>query len=211
MQIKRQSGAIRTGSNSSMLQNSYIRARDLRDLKLEISSEPPFTLPANWRIDELADGKNIPVVNPDVQLDAGYLNKLTEAVRGSLQLTLREGEAEIARESFEIRLLPPSQWSGTDAAPELLAAFVRQAAPAAFGRRPKCRLCESSARQFTSSISSSCVRSESRNGPDVPNPAYGTSNPTSRSPEPAATASIPVFVASLLRRDCACWPNAIVA
>jgi hypothetical protein len=56
--------------------------------------------------------------------DAGYLNKLTEAVRGSLQLTLREGETEIARESFEIRLLPPSQWSGTDAAPELLAAFV---------------------------------------------------------------------------------------
>jgi hypothetical protein len=42
---------------------------DLRDLKLEIRSEPPFTLPANWRIDELADGKSIPVANPDVQLD----------------------------------------------------------------------------------------------------------------------------------------------
>ena len=104
--------------------------RDLRDLKLEIRSEPPFTVATSWRIDELADGKSIPVVNPDVQLDAGYLNKLTEAVRGSLQLTLREGETEIARESFEIRLLPPSQWSGTDAAPELLAAFVRPNDPA---------------------------------------------------------------------------------
>jgi hypothetical protein len=70
------------------------------------------------------------VANPDVQLDAGFLNKLTEAVRGSLQLTLREGETEIARESFEVRLLPPSQWSGTDAAPELLAAFVRPNDPA---------------------------------------------------------------------------------
>jgi hypothetical protein len=67
--------------------------------------------------------------------------------------------------------------------------------PRSAKRRPKCRLCESSARQFTSSISSSCVRSESRNGPDVPNPAAATSNPTSRSPEPAATASIPAFVA----------------
>ncbi|HTC14015.1 MAG TPA: DUF4011 domain-containing protein, partial [Chthoniobacterales bacterium] len=104
--------------------------RDLRDLKLEIRSEPPFAVPANWRIDELADGKSIPVVNPDVQLDAGYLNRLTEAVRGSLQLALREGETEIASESFEIRLLPPSQWSGTDGAPELLAAFVRPNDPA---------------------------------------------------------------------------------
>jgi very-short-patch-repair endonuclease len=104
--------------------------RDLRDLKLEIRSEPPFAVPANWRIDELADGKSIPVVNPDIQLDAGYLNKLTEAVRGSLQLTLREAETEIASESFEIRLLPPSQWSGTDGAPELLAAFVRPNDPA---------------------------------------------------------------------------------
>ena len=104
--------------------------RDLRDLKLEIRSEPPFTVATNWRIDELADGKSIPVANPDVQLDAGYLNKLTEAVRGSLQLALREGETEIARESFEVRLLPPSQWSGTDAAPELLAAFVRPNDPA---------------------------------------------------------------------------------
>jgi hypothetical protein len=65
------------------------------------------------------------VVNPDVQLDAGHRNKLTEAVRGSLQLALREGETEIVRESFEIRLLPPSQWSGTEGAPELLAAFER--------------------------------------------------------------------------------------
>src|ERR1700676_464791 len=85
---------------------------------------------ARWRIDELADGKSISVVNPDVQLDAGYLNKLTEAVRGSLQLVLSEGETEIGRESFEIRLLPPSQWSGSDAAPELLAAFVRPNDPA---------------------------------------------------------------------------------
>src|ERR1700733_87334 len=104
--------------------------RDLLDLKLEIRSEPPFTLPTSWRIDELADGKSIPVINPDVQLDAGYLNKLTEAVRGSLQLALREGETEIACESFEIRLLPPSQWSGADPAPELLAAFVRPNDPA---------------------------------------------------------------------------------
>jgi hypothetical protein len=29
-------------------------------------------------IDELADEKSIPVFDPDVQLDAGYLNKLTE-------------------------------------------------------------------------------------------------------------------------------------
>jgi very-short-patch-repair endonuclease len=104
--------------------------RDLQDLKLEIRSEPPFILPTSWRIDELAEGKSIPVVNPDVQLDAGYLNKLTEAVRGSLQLALREGETEIAGESFEVRLLPPSQWSGTDPAPELLAAFVRPNDPA---------------------------------------------------------------------------------
>ena len=96
--------------------------RGLQDLKLEVRSEPPFILPTGWRIDELAEGKSISVVNPDVQLDAGYLNKLTEAVRGSLQLVLHEGETEIARECFEIRLLPPSQWSGTDAAPELLAA-----------------------------------------------------------------------------------------
>jgi len=70
----------------------------MENLKLEIRSEPPFTVATSWRIDEVADGKSIPVVNPDVQLDAGYLNKLTEAVRGSLPLALRGGETEIARE-----------------------------------------------------------------------------------------------------------------
>jgi hypothetical protein len=104
--------------------------RDLQDLELEIRSEPPFTVGTSWRIDELADGKSIPVLNPDIQLDAGYLNKLTEAVRGCLQLAPREGETEIARESFEIRFLPPSQWSGTEPAPEFLAAFVRRNDPA---------------------------------------------------------------------------------
>jgi hypothetical protein len=47
------------------------------------------------------------VINPDVQLDAGDLNKLTEAV-------LRF-----------VAACSSSQWSGSDATPELLAAFVR--------------------------------------------------------------------------------------
>jgi|GEM_PF-6906703 len=77
-------------------QNAIPVLNELQDLKLEIRSEPPFTMAANWRMDELADRKSIRVVNPDVQLDAGYLNKLTEERRQGQKRSVRN-DAKLRR------------------------------------------------------------------------------------------------------------------
>lgn len=55
----------------------------------------------------------------------GFLNRLAEAVRGCFTIIIREGDDEVTRHSFDVRLVSPSHWTGSCAAPQLLAAFVR--------------------------------------------------------------------------------------
>jgi hypothetical protein len=110
------------------LQNDL--GRELHNVLIELTSEPSFTRPITWRIDDFREGAVHRIQNPELPLDASFLNRLTEAVRGCFTVIVREGEDEIARQAFDVRLLPPSHWTGYSAAPQLLAAFVRPNDPA---------------------------------------------------------------------------------
>jgi hypothetical protein len=114
--------------NELTLQNTL--GRELHNVLIELTSEPSFTRPVTWRIDEFREGAIHRIQNPDLRLDPGFLNRMTEAVRSCFTVIVREGENEIARQTFDVRLLPPSHWTGSCTASQLLAAFVRPNDPA---------------------------------------------------------------------------------
>jgi hypothetical protein len=114
--------------NELTLQNDL--GRELHNVLIELTSEPSFTHLITWRLDDFREGAIHRIQIPDLRLDSGFLNRLTEAVRSCFTVIVREGEDEIARQAFDVRLLPPSHWTGSNAAPQLLAAFVRPNDPA---------------------------------------------------------------------------------
>jgi hypothetical protein len=104
--------------------------RDLVDVSAHLVSEPFFLVPSVWRIERIADSATHHNRRPDPRLDTGLLLKLGEGVRADVTISVEEGGEELARRQATIRLLPPSHWGGTGAAPELLAAFIRPNDPA---------------------------------------------------------------------------------
>ncbi|MDR3474074.1 MAG: DUF3320 domain-containing protein [Devosia sp.] len=104
--------------------------RDLADIEVRIEAEPAFATPTIIRVDRLAAGSSIHISPVDLKLDSRYLRQLTEGMRGTLSIAVGQGSDVLARNAVDIALLPPSQWGGTGAAPELLAAFVRPNDPA---------------------------------------------------------------------------------
>ncbi|MBW0000904.1 MAG: DUF3320 domain-containing protein [Verrucomicrobia bacterium] len=103
---------------------------DLHDVVVTLTSDPPFLRPETWRLDQLSRGRrqDLPVIH--VRLDAGFLGRLTEGLVGSFTLTISANGAEATHFSADVRLLPPSHWTGARVAPALLAAFVRPNEPA---------------------------------------------------------------------------------
>ena len=99
--------------------------RDLSDVEVHVSAEPVFIQPAVLRIDRLAAGATHYVRTPDIRLDAAFLRKLTEGLRGELHFVPRADAESRSGVTVPIRLQPPTHWGGSLACPELVAAFVR--------------------------------------------------------------------------------------
>lgn len=121
-------------------QNSVALIRDLAvsstddiahtDIVLELSADPPFLTPKSWRIDRLDAGATLQISDRDVKLSAGFLNDLSEAVRGTISLRLTKGAETLASYKTPIELLSRSEWGGAGTMAELLAAFALPNDPA---------------------------------------------------------------------------------
>ncbi|MBF0167258.1 MAG: DUF3320 domain-containing protein [Alphaproteobacteria bacterium] len=105
-------------------------ADELRDLDLELSSEPGFLEPRTWHIDYVGAGQRYHISSLDVTLDAGLLARLTEAETTSAIFVAKSGGDEMARLIQPIELLPRNHWSGIGQLPEIVAAFVQPNDPA---------------------------------------------------------------------------------
>ncbi|MBO1020955.1 DUF3320 domain-containing protein [Methylobacterium sp. SD274] len=108
---------------------------DLADVTLHISATPPLFRPTTLTIQRITAGGVQRIDAPGLRIDGAILAGLLESRSCTVTLTLMSSgeESELAREEFDLRLLPPSHWGGADAAPELLAAFVRPNDPAVDG------------------------------------------------------------------------------
>lgn len=103
---------------------------DLKDIVVSITSEPPFIVPLRLHVERIAHGQTHHVRTLNIQLEAGFLRRLTEGARGELHLAATAAGELLAESRIPIQLYPPSHWGGSQAAPELLAAFVRPNEPA---------------------------------------------------------------------------------
>ena len=102
-------------------------------LRLEIEADPPVFATRTWRFDRLAGGAEVAVRDRDLQLNAAYLQQLSEAVRATVTLRARSDASDspvLIERRFPVEVLARSEWGGATAQPELLAAFVLPNDPA---------------------------------------------------------------------------------
>jgi very-short-patch-repair endonuclease len=103
--------------------------RDLSEISVHLTAEPPFLTPGVWRIERIADQAIHHIRSLDLKLDPAFLAGINASRRGELRIQVEAGGVVLAEQAVEINLLPPSHWGGVNSAPELLAAFVRPTDP----------------------------------------------------------------------------------
>ena len=103
--------------------------RDLTEISVQLTAEPPFLTPGIWRIERIAEEAVHHIRSLDLKLDPGFLAGINASRRGELRIRVEAAGAVLAEQAVEINLLPPSHWGGVNSAPELLAAFVRPTDP----------------------------------------------------------------------------------
>ncbi len=97
----------------------------LAGVEIAVRSTPPFLAPKAFRLDHIAAGGLQQLSPVQVDLDAAFLRKLTEAVDGEVIVEARVNGEPVADARFSCRLLAANEWTGITTAPELIAAFVR--------------------------------------------------------------------------------------
>lgn len=103
--------------------------RDLSDLSVHLTAEPPFITPAMWRIQHVANEAVHHIRSLDLKLDPAFLAGINASRQAQLRIQVDAAGEKVVERIVELNLLPPSHWGGVNAAPELLAAFVRPTDP----------------------------------------------------------------------------------
>ncbi len=96
---------------------------ELRNLTLEVTSDPAFITPYKLDIPSLRakEKRNIDVT---LTLTPTLLFSQTESVRGTMTVRLLQGARVVERVNREITVLAYDEWQGLDVMPEVTAAFV---------------------------------------------------------------------------------------
>lgn len=103
---------------------------DLANVAVRISSEPPFAVPLELRVERLALGEEFRIAPVDLKLSPDFLAGLSEKVTGLLHFEVVGETGSLAKHSEPIDLLAPNEWTGLASLPEILAAFVLPNDPA---------------------------------------------------------------------------------
>ena len=103
--------------------------RDLTEISVHLTAEPPFLTPGVWRIERIADQTVHHIRSLDLKLDPAFLAGINASRRGELRIQVQAAGTVLAEHAVETNLLPPSHWGGVNSAPELIAAFVRPTDP----------------------------------------------------------------------------------
>ena len=97
----------------------------LSNLSLKLTVQPPFATDKVWPIDRLVtDAKGLELSHLGLELDSAMISKVNEAENGNLTFTLIRDDEILKTKKFPIRLLARDEWGGSEAMPQLIAAFV---------------------------------------------------------------------------------------
>ncbi|NQY81831.1 MAG: DNA helicase, partial [Alphaproteobacteria bacterium] len=95
----------------------------IEGILVELTANPAFIKPKAWRVDRLARSGHICIQKRDLELDAEFLLNLSEAVLGTVTITVKKGEEVLDQFNHNIQILAFNEWGGAGYMPELLAAF----------------------------------------------------------------------------------------
>jgi very-short-patch-repair endonuclease len=102
----------------------------IEDLVVELVCDPPILAPKTWVIDRIGPKSETRVRDRNVSIDGGTLSRLSERVRATVTIRLRQGDAVLHVSQLELTALARNEWGGAASMPELLAAFVMPNDPA---------------------------------------------------------------------------------
>ena len=102
----------------------------VQNLEVVISCSPGFARSLTLRFDKLAAGETRRIAPLDLQPDHAFLADLPESVQASIRVVAEAGGQELASAARPVQVLAYDQWAGTQALPELLAAFCMPNHPA---------------------------------------------------------------------------------
>lgn len=95
----------------------------IENILVTLTSNPRFLKPRTWRLDRIKPGDTIPIKSRDIELDGNFLLNLSDAIRGSVTITVEKDGHTVAEETKPVELLAYNEWGGAGYMPELLAAF----------------------------------------------------------------------------------------
>jgi very-short-patch-repair endonuclease len=95
----------------------------IREIEIVVRAEPGFAGELTIRLDELRSGA-ARRYEPDWELNATFLDQLTERVEGRVEVEIRASGQPIASTTKATTVLTRSEWPGDQVYPELTAAFV---------------------------------------------------------------------------------------
>lgn len=102
----------------------------LENLQVLITCNPGFAQGIKLRFDRLLPDESRRIAPIDLLPDHTYLAELQESITASVNISVHSGVEEIAHASRTLEVLAYDQWAGTQALPELLAAFCMPNNPA---------------------------------------------------------------------------------
>lgn len=97
---------------------------DYKDLIVEISSEPEFSITWKASLDHLRAGESYTFGAVPLRISAAFLAGLTERLNSRLNLKVTTADQLVHSNIYDIDLLAYDQWNGAGSVPELIAAFV---------------------------------------------------------------------------------------
>lgn len=97
---------------------------DLKDIKIQITSEPDFAAPWIQYLDILKSGESRTYGVVSISISSRYLAELTERLTGRFTLTVTSENEVVYHEDYNVDLLAYDQWNGIGLLPEMLAAFI---------------------------------------------------------------------------------------
>ena len=103
---------------------------ELSSVTVELFVTPTFARPKSWKVDRIGAGQQVTLRDIDIEVDAHYLDRLDEAVRGILSFRLSKGDKTLAETNAPLRILAHDEWGGMGSMGELLPAFVTPNDPA---------------------------------------------------------------------------------
>lgn len=106
---------------------------DLSGIELTVTSSPAFLTERTWPIEKIGAGDLLLISDRHVELKADYLRSITEALKGELCFTLKQGDKVIDESIHTVQLLAKDEWGGVGVLPEIVAAFVQPNDPAVQG------------------------------------------------------------------------------